>query len=128
MKKAKRILGISYVKARPEASEFDITIGIDGQSPIQAILNFSAADQMASVFSQLAIAVREHQSGTMQAVIAQDIKDFLIERDQWNDRVTIRFYAPDGTPHTFSATPENANKIAEQLKNEAQKSHQVGRA
>jgi hypothetical protein len=128
VKKAKKLSGISYVKARPEDSEFDITFGIEGRSPMQAILHFSAAEQMASVFSQLAIAVREHQSGTAQAVIAQDIKDFLIERDQWNDRVTIRFYGQDGTPYTFSAMPENANKIAERLKNEAQKPHRMGQA
>jgi hypothetical protein len=128
MKKLRELLGITFVKARPDDSEFDITFAVKNRSPMQAILNFGVAEQMASAFAQLSTAVREHQSGTTQAVIAQVVKDWLIQRDQWNDQVTIRFFSEHGTPYTFSATPENAEKIAERLRIEALKPHQMGSA
>lgn len=128
MSRSRKLLGISYAKARPEMAEFDLTFAVDGRASMQVILHFSVAEQMATVFAQLATAVREHQSGTLQAVIAQDVAHCSVERDRWADEVVVRFVSSDGAPYTFALKPETALDIAAKLKTEAEKPHQTGHA
>ena len=66
--------------------------------------------------------------GIPQVVIAQDVSQCVVEKDQWNDLVVIRLVTLEGVPHTFAVAPQNALNIAGQLKSEVEKPHQVGTA
>jgi hypothetical protein len=127
-KTRKRLLGISNVRGHQETLDFDITIAVDREEPIEAIANLPVIEQMLPVLSLLAQAVREQLSGTAQVVVAQDVSQVTVEKDPWQDQIVIRFLSPEGIPHTFAVPPKNALEIADRLKSEAAKPHRVGQA
>ena len=124
----KRLLGISNVRGHQDTLDFDVTIAVDGRKPIEAIVAFPVVEQMLQALSLLAKAAREHLSGTVQAVVAQDVHQVIVEKDRWEDLIVIRFLSIEGIPHTFAVPPKNALDIAERLKTEAAKPHQIGTA
>lgn len=127
--KPKKLLGITNVKAlNTETLEFEITFAFENGPPMPIVTYFPAVEQMLPALAQVATAVREQQRGTAQLAVAEDVRECNVEKDRWQDVVIIRFVSLHGVPYTFALPPKGALEIAERLKSEAQKPHQVGTA
>jgi hypothetical protein len=126
---AKKLVGIGKIKALDvEKLEFEITFAFDDGSVMPLATYFPAVEQMLPALSQIVTAVRESQRGTAQQVVAEDVRECVVEKDQWEDVVVVRFVSVNGAPYTFAIPPQSAREIAERLRIEAAKPHQVGRA
>jgi hypothetical protein len=64
----------------------------------------------------------------VEAIPAEEVAVTQIQRDRWQDRVLMQLTTPQGVPYTFAFPPQIANSIADQLKGESAKPHQVGNA
>jgi hypothetical protein len=58
----------------------------------------------------------------------EDVREWLVEKDQWTNVVLIRFVSSHGIPNTFAVPPKSELEIADRLKTEAQKPYQGGQA
>jgi len=126
---AKKLCGISLIKATDaEKLEFEITFAFDDGSRMPLLTYFPAVEQMLPALSQIVTAVRESKRGTVQQVVAEDVRECVVEKDRWENVVVLRFVSANGAPYTFAIPPQNAREIAERLIIEAAKPHQVGQA
>jgi hypothetical protein len=129
MTAAKKLVGISKIRAtNVEALEFEITLAFDDGSLMTVATYFPAVEQMLPALSQIVTAVRESHRGTAQQVVAEDVRECIVEKDHWQDVVVLRFVSQNGAPYTFAIPPQGAREIAERLRIEAAKPHQVGQA
>lgn len=129
MANSKKLVGISNARTiDAEHFLFELMFAFDDGTTTPIVAYFPAVEQMLPALAQLVTAVGESQRGTAQQVVAEELRECLVERDRWEDVVIMRLISLHGVPYTFAIPPQNALEIAERLKSEAQKPHQVGQA
>jgi hypothetical protein len=108
-----------------EKQEIDFSLAVSDGRPLGFIAKIGVAEQIISGLGRM---VRDLRQPKPQMTAAEDVAEYLVQRDAFGGPVLLRFVTPHGVPYTFALPAVAASDIAERLKTESQKERPVGRA
>jgi hypothetical protein len=124
----KRLLGLAKATAHPD-TEFDLEFAGDGGRRFHFRAKLDAIEQILANLSQLALASRaKHHAGKTQVVSAEEVHQYLVQRDPFGSAILLRLVNPHGVAYNFAFPVAAANDIADRLKSESTKVDSVGTA
>jgi hypothetical protein len=126
-----RLIGIAGGGVDPQALEIKFDIATDGGAPLSCIMKYGAATQIIGALGRMFSALQEFaqkQKGRMEAVASEQIAAAHIQKDRFSGLVIFQVTTPAGIPYNFEMPSQVASDIADRLKTESGKSHQVGTA
>ena len=125
MPKVHRLLGLPDGAVDTAKQEINFTLAVSSEQPLRFIAKIGVAEQVIAALAPMIRALRQPHS---QAISAETVAEYLVQRDAHGGPVIVRLVTPHGVPHTFAIPVDAAADIAARLKTESAKPIRAGNA
>ena len=133
---AKPMSGILKLTAMPSANanevarEIRFTLSVEGAEPLICSARYGVAAQISSGLGAVLRILRLELSkqGALEQVASEQIREAHIQKNQLSGQVLVHLTTVLGVPYIFQFPPQAALRLANWLKNEAEKETPMGSA
>jgi hypothetical protein len=125
-----RLIGLPAGTVDRVTHEINFVLAVADREPIAFVVEFGPAAQVVSALGRMLSELRRilMTSQTSKSIVAEKVASSHVQKDSWENLVIMQLMTPQGTPYTFALPPQDAAEIANQLRTESAKPHQVGSA
>ena len=118
------------VRAIPnsQTKEVRFVLDVEEGKPLVCTAPYGIIAQMASALGSAATILRTFLAGSAVKVAAEPLHEVHIEKDLLSNDVLVRVRTVAGIPYTFQIRPQDAVRIADRLRTEAQAERPMGSA
>ena len=128
----RKVQGIANGGVHRGKFELYFTLTLEDGSKLDFTAEYGPASQVVGalgrLFSELQRAAAAAEGSPIRATAAEKVGATLIEKDRWSNAVLLQLTTPQGVPYTFELSPQHAAEMADRLRVESAKPHQVGHA
>ncbi len=133
MPKVHQLTGIISGAVDTATLKINFDLAADGEPPLSCVMSYGAATQVMGALGRMFFELQNHANvesrrGQMTAIAAEDVAAAHIQKDRWVDVVLFQLTTSQGVPYNFAMPRHVAAEIADRLKIESAKPHQVGSA
>jgi hypothetical protein len=126
------VIGLPDGAVDPDKQTIAFTLSAAGGKPIHLAAKVGVAEQIIAGLGRMVHGLREARKvkglGSAEAAGAEDVAQFGIKRDPFEDAIVLRIVSKTGVPYNFAIPPAAAIQMSEMLKAESTKSVQKGSA
>jgi|GEM_PF-1660478 hypothetical protein len=132
MPKAMRVVGIPNGAVDPERQEVSFALATAERKAFSFVAKIGVAEQIIAGLGRMVHGIREARlekgEANAQTTAAEDVAQYLVQRDPWADRVLLRLVTPQGVPYTFALPASAAADMGARLNAESANRSTTGRA
>jgi len=120
-----RLAGVESGSVDPGTADINFLVQVEDGRKLAFVASAAVAEQIASALGGMSQQLRQ---SSPQAVNAEDIAQYGVQRDAYGGPVLLRLVTRGGIPHMFAVPLAAASDIAARLKTESEKDRKPGHA